>query len=252
MNRKARRAARAASKRHPAIDLVIRVHEAGHAVGRYLIAEQLGYKIEEAISRIDLYLPLSGPTVTVRSEELRSGGCTYGPRLSRELQEFIKSSEICVRSLESLGHIELQKPEFVSLITAARGAGIDIASWIHARSFSSVLGPMAEARLSEKPFMSVWLSPESSGDLEELMQEFNNCSMTPEQVSSILNTVIAEAQAAVNHPDVWRAIITLADQLKSGRMPGRKAVEIIKEALAADRRFGPKQTDSPPPLATAA
>jgi hypothetical protein len=92
-NRRERLAARAIARKRPT-DRVVAVHEAGHAVGRVLTAEQLGYSLEDAIDRIDVGVASGGRSVSLDGRaKLISQAVTFGPKFSRELSDFFKASK---------------------------------------------------------------------------------------------------------------------------------------------------------------
>jgi hypothetical protein len=59
------------------------------------------------------------------------------------------------------------------------------------------------------------------------------CGMTPKQIGAIQhNASIAEHNIA--RPEVWRAVLALADMLKPGIMNGPRAAPIILHALTVE------------------
>ncbi len=56
MNRQQRRAARAKAK-NATVDPVVAIHEAGHALARYLTAEMMGVSIDLSVSSIVVHVP---------------------------------------------------------------------------------------------------------------------------------------------------------------------------------------------------
>jgi hypothetical protein len=78
MNRYQRRAAKAAA-RSAKIDGVVAVHEAGHAVARYLTAADLGVSTNDAISYIEV-APNAAVTKSVDKRMIfRTQATTFGP-----------------------------------------------------------------------------------------------------------------------------------------------------------------------------
>lgn len=230
MNRQQRRAAqrRAAKAKGStkAADSVVAVHEAGHAVGRFLTAERLGYAIEESIDRIEVNaVPIVVGAVSFdKRATLTEQATTFGPKFSRELMAFIKSSH-------PGDEFELRPSEVIELIAKARDAGLDVDGWFRAKALSTILGPMAEAKLLGKPFKTVWSGYQSQGDIKATIEEGLICSMTAEQIEVAMDEMIVSAQQEIDRPEVWQAILALADKLKPGRMSGREAVAIIKHVL---------------------
>jgi hypothetical protein len=70
----------------------VAVHEAGHAVGRFLTAADLGYSTDESISYIDVGLGRLSEQSTDGRMRLVSEATTYGPMLSQQMQEIVIAS----------------------------------------------------------------------------------------------------------------------------------------------------------------
>src|SRR5438067_9965781 len=82
MNRHERRAAKVAV-RSAKIDRVVAIHEAGHAVARFLTAADLGFSVDAAISYIEI-APDSAVTKSIDKRMIfRMQAATFGPMLSR-------------------------------------------------------------------------------------------------------------------------------------------------------------------------
>ena len=74
-------------KTQPKLSVWLRIHEAGHAVARYLTAQDFGYTTNHSIS----YIEVAPATPVGRSVDgimnLTLQATTYGPMLSKEIQE---------------------------------------------------------------------------------------------------------------------------------------------------------------------
>jgi hypothetical protein len=235
MNRHERRAAKAAA-RSAKIDRVVAVHEAGHAVARFLTAADLGFSTNDAISYIEV-APDAGMTKSVdKRMTLRTQATTFGPMLSKEIQEMFEGE--CT----SLGGLS-GRPAFEALseiITKARSAGIDVNKWLRAKSLISVFGAAAEARYTSKSFEGVWKSYECEDDRRLAVQD---CMIGGTTEVADIGTLLDEAEAAaenlIERPEVWRAVLALADRLPAaGRFDGKKAASIIERALARANNSG--------------
>ena len=152
MKRHERRAAKAKAKGQ-SIDRAVAVHEAGHAVGRFLTGARLGHGPETAISYIDVHaVPVAEGSQSFDGRmDLRTQATTFGPMLSKALEEFIR-----IDAFSDGPGGELPLKEVARILQKARGAGLDVDDWFRAKGFSNVLGPMAEAKFLGKPFESVW------------------------------------------------------------------------------------------------
>jgi hypothetical protein len=214
MNRKKRRSAKAAACHQP--ELTVRVHEAGHCVGRVLVAVSLGRSVYEAIDRIDI--PLGAAEAT-----------TWGHLLSKPMQDFLQSRMPAkFRNLEQIEHAQV-----AALAPEMRAAGIDLPWWFQAKSIELIFGPMAEARLLSKPFDDVWNADTSEGDIFGLVSAGSLCGMSIDEIAEATsgNIQIVEGLLATR-PELWRAITALADTFTFGRNDGRKAVDIIMSVLS--------------------
>ena len=86
MNRQQRRAAKAKAK-NATVDPVVAVHEAGHALARYLTAEMMGLSKEESVHSIVVHVPREMPKgksvdgTMMTSEQ----ATTLGPMFSKEI-----------------------------------------------------------------------------------------------------------------------------------------------------------------------
>jgi hypothetical protein len=112
-----------------------------------------------------------------------------------------------------------------------RAAGIDIDGWFRAKSIECIFGPMAEAKCLAKPFKDVFDDCSAERDIVDIFRNGTLCGMTPDQIAAAINENIALAEHNMAHPNVWAAILALADALKPGRMEGRTAAAIIAGEL---------------------
>lgn len=225
MNRKQRRAAKAAA-RHQLIDPVVAVHESGHCVGRILVAELLGWRADEVINAIDFHpVPIADGELSVDgTRELRSQAITYGMMMSKPMDQFLR---------EHFFGRRFKYNDIRPLIPDMRAVGIDIDWWYKAKCIETVFGPMAEAKFLEKPFDDVWNSYSSENDMVMLIQYGLLCAMNTGEINEAISQMVCFAEHYVAMPKVWRAIFVLADRLKFGRNDGKWAAEIIVQELEA-------------------
>jgi hypothetical protein len=224
MNRHERRAAKARSK-HAKLDAHVAVHEAGHAVGRFLTAADLGYSTEESISYIDMGLGRLSEQSADGRMRLVSEATTYGPMLSRQMQEIVCASRQVTP--------KLTRQEMSEILTNARAAGLDCETWLTARLLMGLIGGAAEAKLLGKSFNEVWQSYECESDMKEAVKD---CVLVgieeTKTITAHVNAAATRAIETVQRPDVWRAILALADRLPAiGRFDGKEAVATITRAL---------------------
>jgi hypothetical protein len=162
MNRHERRAAKARS-RYAKLDPHVAVHEAGHAVGRFLTAADLGYTTEESISYIDVGLGRLSEQSADGCMRLVSEATTYGPMLSRQMQETVFASRKAVAGLT--------RQEISEILANARAGGLDCETWLSARLLMGSMGAAAEAKLLGKSFNEVWQSYECEGDIKDAVKD---------------------------------------------------------------------------------
>lgn len=209
-------------RRDQVIDRAVAIHEAGHAVGRVLVSDSLGWRPDEAIAYIDVHeAPSTIGTSLDGRHQLLSQATTFGQFLSRPMHEFLDPKRRTPTSLDITCEI----------FAEMRAAGIDIDGWFRAKSIECIFGPMAEAKCLAKPFKDAFDDCSAERDLVDIFRNGTLCGMTPDQIGAAINENIALAEHHMAHPNVWAAILALADALKPGRMEGRTAVAIIAGAL---------------------
>jgi hypothetical protein len=231
MNRHERRAAKAKSK-SVKIDRVVAIHESGHAVARYLTAGDLGFTPDEAISYIDVapYTPQGTSIEGTRC--FLSQATTFGPIMSKELQD-VATREFAKRSSGS----NLGMQDVAEALAKARAEGADVPGWLRARLLINVFGAAAEARYSDKTFEDVFESYENEGDVRDTVQHCGMAGVTGEAMHLAIHNAKTRAMSLIEQPQVWSAVTTLADKLPStGRLDGKKVAAIISAAMEA---YGP-------------
>jgi hypothetical protein len=215
MNRRERRAVRARA-RGQAVDRMVAVHEAGHAVARLLVADSLGWSADEALKYIDIGEQL----------EPEAAAANYGQFYSRSMLEFLQTK----MSPEAID-APRTGTELLALFSEMREAGIDVDAWFRARSIDILFGAIAEAKLTGRSFIDVWKGDGCMSDVEDLHFAGFLSGIPEEQLAEVIGEHIEIAERYIARPEVWRAILALADKIKPGRMNGRVAVAIITRAL---------------------
>jgi hypothetical protein len=210
MSRNERRVT-AAQVRRSGIDRVVAIHEAGHAVGLVLTAPMLGWRHDEVLNRIEVQ---TTPVAAVGASQ----ATTSGLFLSKPMEDYCR-----VRRVR--GSVD------AVLFADMKAAGLDLASWFKARCISSIFGPAAEARATGRTFDEVMASDAADDDLNDVIRDGNWCGMTTDEIQGAIwdNGEIAEHY--FDTPEIWRAILALADRLRPGTMRGRRAIRIVIEAL---------------------
>jgi hypothetical protein len=210
------------------IERVVAIHEAGHAVARYLTADDFGHTTDHAISYIDL-APATPPLQSVDGTmSLTFQATTYGPMLSTEIQK------VATRNFADIMHSgEFTMEHVAEAIAKARLDGADIFKWLRARVLIEVFGAAAEAKYSGKAFEEVWGSHQTEADMRDAVQSCFLAGITePEVIQAIIDEAQAKAVDLLERPEVWRAVVALADNLPgSGRFDGKEAAAIIRSAF---------------------
>jgi hypothetical protein len=197
MNRHERRSAKAMT-RGQAVDQVVAVHEAGHAVGRILVADSLGWGVDEALGNIDLYHVRGLVAVQAESRGLQAQAATTGLFFSRPMFEFVNA-----RMPEEIDACH-DGAKLLELLTDMRAAGIDVDAWFRAKTIEVVLGPMAEAKLTGKSFEDVFGGDGSRGDSEDLIYYGFISGIAEERLAEVACEHIEIAKSHIARPEVWR------------------------------------------------
>jgi hypothetical protein len=210
MNRKARRAA----ARHGQLEKTIFVHEAGHCVGRVLVAGSLGWDIHEAIDGIDI--------------SPNSEATTWGRFFSKPMEEFLRARMPEKFEVES----SIPPADVRALAPEIRAAGIDLPWWFRAKSIELIFGPMAEAKLLSKPFENVWGAKTSEDDRKGVLRAGFICGMNVAEIEEETNkSMVIVENLMATRPELRHAISALADTLKFGYNDGHTAVGVIAATL---------------------
>jgi len=220
MNRKLRRDART---RHKQPEETIRIHEAGHCVGR-VVGANLGWRWDEVIEYTEIY-----PTPMRIGESQESQAATFGKFLSKPMDDFWRAR---VPDRFADGAILLQC-ELASKIPEMRAAGIDVDKWFTAKSIEAICGPIAEAKFLGKPVADVFDDYSSEADLDDVRRLGDLCGKTLREAAEALAKNVGIAYKLIERPEVWRAVQAVAQSFTYGRNDGRKTAMIIWETLIA-------------------
>ncbi len=233
MNRQQRRAKKVLAPSLPVVR-ALAIHEAGHCVARILTAGSLGWEAGEVIEYIDVgSAPIAADTDQDRKYGLRSQVVSSGRFLSKPMHEFVAARR---RTTQPRGEPPPLEDDagLVLLFAEMRATGIDLDGWFRAKSIVAVFGPMAEAKLLERPFNEIWNNDPRKDDARALIRAGVLCGLTPDQIAAATSENVSIAEQHMARSEVWLAINTLADNLKIGRMSGRQAAAIIGRVLAVN------------------
>jgi hypothetical protein len=198
------------------------IHEAGHAVGRILVSPADGWRAEEAVTKIEIHRapPFVGMSIKGQAA-LWAQASTWGPMFSRPMQEIL-----CARFPKGT---TAEIAEVAVVADEMRAVGIDVNRWCLDRSAHLIMGPAAEARYLKKPL--------DLHDSESDLRDVINCNLMAGIKAGALTAAFrrahARAEALLDEPGAWPAVLALAESLKGGTMSGKQAADIIVRALAA-------------------
>jgi hypothetical protein len=185
------------------------IHEAGHAVGRLLTADDMGFSWEEAVHLIENAAARNGlPT-------------TYGPWLSRDIDDCDGKT----RTIEGVRR----------LVADAKARGMDVEKWARAKTLIIVCGPAAEAKYRGKPTRVIWFQTSSADDRNDAIRD---CGFAGINSDDVVPDAIAKADAALARPNVWAAVRGIADAVlrtKTGKVSGEEVATIARRHMTHDR-----------------
>lgn len=219
MNRHQRRKAEKLT-RSMKLDRVVAIHEAGHAVARVLTASDMGLKPEEAVA----YIQIGGDIMSAHSSHdgqatLISQAITYGPMFSDEISAHMHDRDT---SREAL----------LKIVSDARAAGADIERWATAKALISVFASAAEAKLRGLPLLDVWESYQSENDMRDMARDCGLAGLDDEGIDAVEQAALALASEFIEVPEVWRAVLAVADALPNrGELHGPKIASIVEQAM---------------------
>lgn len=195
------------------------VHEAGHAIARFLTAAEMGLEPEKAVSRIEFQPGLDPRPYGDTSFFTVRMATTFGPLFSSDIQAHI--------GRVAFGH-HVSPAEQATAIFAARAAGIDVLGWCRSRMLMHVFGAVAEARYASRGPNEIWTSAVCHSDLEEALEEGALVGWSPERTLEAIDAAIDEAVRLVNVPAVWSAIDAVAKEIRRlGTLTGPQALQAI-------------------------
>lgn len=205
------------------------VHEAGHAVARFLTADRFGIAAADAVVSIEMYL---------------CGGTTFGPMFSLDLAE--AAARVHARYSTDGGEevpasiltLLRERPNgyFGLVMDEACNSGADIATWLEAKITQCVAGPMAEAIYRRRAFEEVIRSPECRTDIGDIWRAWKIAQLGLPNLPNDgwkqrLFVISKGIQEQFSAPATWAALLAVARSLPEyGTMSGRDAWDIFCKA----------------------
>ena len=150
------------------LDKIAAVHEAAHAVARYLTADAMGFRASEAIDYIEIAPPFSRPSLGAKSI-LAPKPTIIGPVYSRPMMDFLKTDSISL--------------DLTAAVEACKAHGIDVGMWATVKAFSCMAGAAAEALFTNRSLSEV--ANECENDLEDATRYCLAAGMTTHEASKV-------------------------------------------------------------------
>jgi hypothetical protein len=220
MSRRDRRRLAAGMKKQP-INPLTAVHEAGHAVARYIVANEMGIPQEKCIDRIVMEQRIFSTQdgVTWVSEAV-----TYGPLFSRDIQAVITRGKPPAPPSDD---------EIIQFVWQAKLEGADVRTWLNAKALVIIMGPLAEACATGQAIENVLLSNASRGDLEDLSRYCKWAAITEDDAGKVLADAIQRGIELTRQPRISTAIHRAAQQLiGKSEISGKEIVAVIEQAIS--------------------
>ena len=217
--------------RHKAngLDRVAAVHEAGHAMARYLSADAMGFCADEAIDYIEIAPPFSRPSLDAKSI-LTPKAATIGPVYSRPMMDFLRTASV--------------SQNLTAAVEACKAHGIDVEMWAAVKAFVCMAGPAAEAQFTNRSLNEIANGYNCEHDIREATRYCLSAGMTTQKASKICNDALNWAREVFDDSQNWTAVLALADSLPSGgRINGSWIEKIITRAMHGVRAGGQRRSD---------
>ncbi len=260
MNRRERRAARSKAK-HRGIDPITALHEAGHAVGRYLVAPDMGIPEEKMITDIVVYSegerPGAGTNIDGRVKFETLAVCN-GPTLSAVLDAFVPVAREKLGLLGASTYSGQQAFDLMKgVLTAGRSKGIDVDAWVEARAIITVFGPMVEAAQRGMQFTDIWDGEQAEGDQRDIVGDGVAVGLSPDEISAVIDRAGDRVVDYLQQENVIDAVNALGRHLqRHGTTSGKRAAAIYSgmaphrgSELRPSSAVRWRQVDIPPCLA---
>jgi hypothetical protein len=217
--------------RHKAngLDRVAAVHEAGHAMARYLSADAMGFRTDEAIDYIEIAPPFSRPSLDAKSI-LTPKAATIGPVYSRPMMDFLRTNSVF--------------QNLTAAVEACKAHGIDVEMWAAVKAFVCMAGPAAEAQFTNRSLNEIANGYNCEHDIREATRYCLSAGMTTQKASKICNDTLNWAREVFDDSRNWTAVLALADSLPSGgRINGNWIEKIITRAMHGVRAGVQRRSD---------
>ena len=207
------------------------VHEAGHAVARYMTRDAMGCSAREAVIYIEMHDPTTqGEWVSSDGRALLSSrGVTAGSFFSKDMHRAERAAveRYRLRFGDDITP-ECEEALWREIIASARADGADIDAWLRASAIGAVSGGMAEAKIRAESFDSVFFSYSCDADRNALIDCFVAAETGGGRQWEILDDAIQYSRQMFETPKIWQATRILASRLlQVERMVGGDVADIL-------------------------
>lgn len=221
MNRSERRAAKS-QLRNGHISRIGAIHEAGHAVGRLLTAADMGFSLEQSVSKIEVAAGASWRSVD-RSRVFHSEAICIGPAMSMEMQ---------IEYFQAYPGQRSVSPEDFALRLSAVGTKAQRLVSARGKLLIIAMGPAAEARETGWSWADVFNDMSCLADREACRREGLVAGLDQVAFAQAMEETRIQAEAYVQMKEVWLAINAVARSVK-GTLAGERVAELAQPLLAS-------------------
>jgi hypothetical protein len=234
-------APRRARAREKDEETVTAVHEAGHAIGRFFTQDLMAVPEDISVVELIIYEQHGGRVLATHKNDpnlcLVSSAECIGPIYSAPLEEIsediysVDAQQLSVRR-DGLLEYTVRDPFRLKAdtIAAGRARGVDVKSWLAARAIIAMAGPVVEARYTRKPFWPIWAGP-GANDKMIIAEDCAAAELCEEAHDTLVRAARKWCEKLIKRPDVWSAVLLIADELLwKRRLDGAEVIRIIKQS----------------------
>jgi hypothetical protein len=125
----------------------------------------------------------------------------------------------------------------IKTVGLAETQGFDISDWLRASILIAVSGPAAEARHTGRDIQTILNGYEGEGDLNKAKAMRSYAGLSASQIDDFIAEGIVRAKELMSRPDVWAAVISVANAIPDrGGMSGERVARLVHAACPLDER----------------
>jgi hypothetical protein len=194
------------------------IHEAGHAVARFITAKDMGFPESVAVHSIKMEKVPPSEEAQRAGDAYGYSGITLGPMYSVAI----------INATDQSG-----EETMTETIKIALEKGVDNSPWVRAKIVVAVGGPAAEATAKGEPFSKMWDAPECANDFGAALATCVAAGYSDEEAVREINGSGKVMMEMYSVPSVWNALLKLAVSLNFKRkLKGNAAWRIYSDALS--------------------